>query len=61
MAEPAQRPANSADLLGVPKNRRPEVIDGRMVTHLRPAPRRGLARNRAEAHSSRQPTSLLSL
>lgn len=39
MAEPAERPASYEDLLRVPANLVAEIVNGRLVTHPRPAPR----------------------
>jgi len=39
MAEPAERQATYEDLLGVPAHFVAEIVNGRLVTHPRPAPR----------------------
>ena len=43
MARPAPRPATYADLLDTPPHMVAELIDGRLVTHPRPAPRHARA------------------
>lgn len=39
MGEPALRPATYEDLLGLPENLVGEIVNGRLLTHPRPAPR----------------------
>ena len=43
MAKPLQRPATYEDLFNVPENRVAEIIQGRLITHPRPAPRHARA------------------
>ena len=45
-ADPAIRRATYADLEAVPPHLVAEIVDGRLETHPRPAPRHGLAANR---------------
>ena len=49
MAEPAGRPATYEDLLRVPEHLVAEIINGRLVTHPRPAPRHLRASSRLGA------------
>ncbi len=43
MSEPVTRPATYEDLLAVPANLVAEILNGRLVTHPRPAPRHAIA------------------
>ncbi len=45
MSEPVTKPATYEDLLAVPANLVAEILNGRLVTHPRPAPRHAVAKS----------------